>query len=209
MSDVEADAAGPSSGASNKGGRPADPCLSHFVVKVDHGKNGKDLECKFCHQVFPKCKTKRARAHLAGVSGHGAQACLQVSPAVKAACAATFVADKASGKGNTLVTGQKTLHASLKNANSKLANEAIAAFFFENSIPFNAANSDSYKKMVSALTAQPSSYSGVSAWQIAHPLLDSKYKAVELEVCTTVTCTWHRNRQELFGFDCWCILLDS
>lgn len=182
MSDDEGAAPGTSQPA--KRGRPSDPNLEHFTVAVDHGNSHRDLKCKFCNKTFTRCKTVRARAHLAGVSGHGIAACPHVSSQVRAEAASTFTSSNSSKDSRAGSGGPtRTIEACVRRANSKVADSAIADFFFQNSIPFNVANTKSYEMMIKALTAQPVSYSRPSAWRLANPLLDAKYKSVQAEVC--------------------------
>lgn len=158
--------------------RNQDPVLEHFIIKSDESTSGRDLECRFCHVMFPKCKTKRARHHLAGVDGYGIKPCLQVSAEVRRQFRECLVEAESSSKPAHF----NTLQSCWNPADAGSADQAIADFFYQNCIGFSVANTESFIAMISAVAKQKSSYMPPSPWRLAHTLLDQTYKQTEIQV---------------------------
>lgn len=135
-----------------KRARSADPVFEHFEEKGDHGTSGKDMKCKFCNEVFPKLKAKRARCHLAGVSGQGIKVCLAVSAEVKHQIK-TNLGDIVP-QSRTAQSLDKCWH----GTDAQAVDMAVAEFFYDNGIGFSVASTPSYKKMISAVSQQKRAY---------------------------------------------------
>lgn len=73
---------------------------------------------------------------------------------------------------------QQGMKASLKAAETEIADKLIAQFFYANALPFNTASSDPtslYHQVVQAIKATPAGYVPPNAKKIAGPLLDECY----------------------------------
>jgi hypothetical protein len=68
------------------------------------------------------------------------------------------------------------LHEVLANQQADSVDDAWLDFFVENDLAFNAANSDSYKRLNSTLMGAPKGSKAPTAWKLSNALLDKAAK---------------------------------